>query len=120
MPTTPGASHSGEFVRDGFLGPVPLFTSAQCELIINHFRSGNVPPPIGWNKGAAASDPLLYNFATAPALVNHLRTLLGDNILLWGASLVVREPGHVQELRGAWKLLQASGLHVLDFRPSPK
>jgi len=95
MSATPDASHSLEFVRDGFLGPVPLFTSAQCELIINHFRSGNVPSPIGWNKGAAASDPLLYNFATTPVLVSYLRTLLGDNILLWGASLVVREPGHV-------------------------
>jgi mannose-6-phosphate isomerase-like protein (cupin superfamily) len=82
-------------VCDGFFGPVPLFTAAQCELIINHFRSGNLPSPVGWNKGAAASDPLLYNFATTPVLVSYLRTLLGDNILLWGASLVVREPGHV-------------------------
>jgi len=82
-------------VRDGFFGPVPLFTSAQCELIVNHFRSGNLPSPVGWNKGAAASDPLLYKFATTPVLVSHLRRLLGNNILLWGASLVVREPGHV-------------------------
>ena len=93
--TTPDASHSPEFVRDGFFGPVPLFASAQCELIVKHFCSGNLPSPIGWNKGAAASDPLLYNFATTPVLVSYLRTLLGDNILLWGASLVVREPGHV-------------------------
>ena len=95
MSTTPDASDFPEFVRDGFFGPVPLFTSAQCELIINHFCSGNLPSPVGWNKGAAASDPLLYNFATTPVLVSYLRTLLGDNILLWGASLVVREPGHV-------------------------
>ncbi|MEP6937369.1 MAG: phytanoyl-CoA dioxygenase family protein [Chthoniobacterales bacterium] len=38
---------------------------------------------------------MLYDLATRPALVALLRPLLGENFLLWGASLIVREPAQV-------------------------
>ena len=79
--------------RDGFLGPFDLFTRAQCEIILRHFRLGSHPPPVAWHKGRAASDRFIYDIATRPQLVNLLRPLLGDDIVLWGASLIERAPG---------------------------
>src|SRR5213082_3388158 len=76
------------FGRDGFIGPITLFTRAQCKLVMNHFRRGDPPAPLKWGKGRAASDCFVFRLATLPVLVARLRLLLGNDILLWGASLI--------------------------------
>jgi len=81
--------------RDGFIGPLPLFTRAQCELVLRHFRHGNPPAPLEWAKGQAASDCLVFDIATRPALLARLRLLFGNDILLWGASLITRGPNEI-------------------------
>jgi mannose-6-phosphate isomerase-like protein (cupin superfamily) len=83
------------FQRDGFIGPVPLLTRAQCALVLHHFRRGDPPAPLKWEKGGAASDCLLFDLATRPVLLARLRLLLGDDLLLWGASLLIREPTQI-------------------------
>src|ERR1043166_844313 len=83
------------FGRDGFIGPISLFTRAQCQLVMNHFRHGNAPAPLEWGKGHAASDRFVFSLATRPTLMARLRLLLGNDILLWGASLVTREPNEI-------------------------
>jgi uncharacterized cupin superfamily protein len=79
------------FGRDGFIGPITLFTQTQCKLVMCHFRR-DPPAPLKWGKGRAASDCLVFDLATRPALLARVRMLLGNDILLWGASLIVREP----------------------------
>src|SRR5438309_334029 len=83
------------FGRDGFIGPITLFTRAQCQVILRHFRHGDPPTPLKWGKGQAASDRLIFDLATRPALLARLRLLLGNDILLWGASLITREPNEI-------------------------
>jgi uncharacterized cupin superfamily protein len=83
------------FGRDGFIGPITLFTRAQCQVVLRHFRHGDPPTPLKWGKGQAASDRLIFDFATRPALLARLRLLLGNDILLWGASLITREPNEI-------------------------
>ena len=83
------------FSDNGFVGPVPLFTHAQCALIMHHLRHGNGPEPLAWQKGRAASDHFVLQLATRPALLAQLRFLLGSDILLWGVSLITREPNEV-------------------------
>jgi uncharacterized cupin superfamily protein len=91
-----GMQQKGEsFSDDGFVGPVPLFTHAQCALIMHHLRYGNASEPLAWEKGHAASDHFFFQLATRPALLAQLRLLLGSDILLWGVSLVTREPNQV-------------------------
>ncbi len=82
------------FSRDGFIGPITLFTRAQCKLVMSHFRR-DPPPPLKWGKGRAASDCFVFGLATRPALLARLRMLLGNDILLWGASLITREPNEI-------------------------
>jgi len=83
------------FGRDGFIGPITLFTRAQCQVVLRHFRHGDPPTPLKWGKGQAASDRLIFDLATRPALLARLRLLLGNDILLWGASLITREPNEI-------------------------
>jgi uncharacterized cupin superfamily protein len=83
------------FSHHGFMGPVPLFTRAQCALIMRHLHHGDSPEPLTWEKGRAASDCFFLQLATRPALLARLRSLLGNDILLWGASLITREPNQV-------------------------
>jgi mannose-6-phosphate isomerase-like protein (cupin superfamily) len=86
---------SEAFRREGFLGPITVFTQAQCKLVMSHFRRGNPPVPLNWVKDQAASDWFVFGLATRPVLLARLRLLLGNDILLWGASLITREPNEI-------------------------
>jgi len=79
--------------REGFLGPIRLFTPEQCRRIARHLRRSGLPAPIEWEKGRAASDRVFYDLATQPVLLALLTSLLGEDLILWGASAVVRAPG---------------------------
>src|SRR5207302_4541290 len=100
MTTKTPISQAGEEMReafreDGFLPPVPLFTRAQCQLVLNHIREGHPPDPYKWTKGQAVSDRLIFDLATRSGLLAKLRLLLGDDIVLWGANWLMREPKQV-------------------------
>ena len=88
-----GTNAGALFASQGFLAPVPLYTKAQCELILRHFRS--LRAPYVWWKGYAICDRFIYDIATRPALVNVLKQVLGRELVLWGASLVERDPEQV-------------------------
>ena len=90
-----GALETHSFLIDGFLDPITLFTPAQCRLILRHIRLGDPPPPSDWYKGLAITDRFFYDLATRPSLLNQLKVFLGDQIILWGASFIEREPGAV-------------------------
>jgi uncharacterized cupin superfamily protein len=93
-------SQAGEKMRDafredGFLPPVPLFTRPQCQLVLNHIRDGHPPDPYKWTKGQAVSDRLIFDLATRSGLLAKLRLLLGNDVVLWGANWLLREPNQV-------------------------
>ena len=81
------------FDHDGFLVPVDLLTRAQCRLICRHFRRSRWPAWVADKKGYAVHDRLFYDVATRPALLAMLRSLLGEDIVLWGAKIIKRLPG---------------------------
>ena len=80
--------NSTTFSREGSIGPLDLFTPAQCELILKHHRLGGRRVPRKWPKGRAAKDRFFYDLATHPRLVKLLTPLLGEDIIFWGASIV--------------------------------
>ena len=83
------------FERDGFVGPISLFTEAECNFLCQHLKFGDVPKPLNWDKGRFATDRIIYDFASRPRLLTMLSNVLGENIVLWGANVLVREPGDV-------------------------
>jgi quercetin dioxygenase-like cupin family protein len=82
-----------EFSRDGFIGPISLYNQPECETIHAHVREQFHPAPLDWIKGRAATDRFIYDLAVSPKLLGPLTELLGPNLILWGASVVKREPG---------------------------
>lgn len=81
------------FDASGFLGPVRVWDEATCraarELI------WRTPPPADWTKGYAASSRLFYDLGTAPALLDRVEALLGEDVMFWGAAIVQRAPGRI-------------------------
>ena len=85
------------FHRDGFIAPVDLLTPAQCELILKHYRLDPRRDQRRGRKALGATDRLFNDIATRPALLQLLKTILGDDIILWGTRVINQEPGGVHE-----------------------
>ena len=83
------------FFRDGFMGPIHLFTPAQCALIFESLRVGAHPAPMDWPKGRAANDRFFFDIATRPRVLALLTPLLGNDIVLWSIDVVERDPGQI-------------------------
>jgi hypothetical protein len=93
MPVTGRTPDLSSFRRDGYCPPFRLLSTAQCEQILRHLRYGHPPAPMRWFKGRAATDRVFYDVATHPVLLELLRSVLGPDFVLWGASVVQRAPG---------------------------
>ena len=86
-------SPQSSFARNGFLGPVRVLTQAECRALRRHLADSRRAPPADWHKGWAVTDWLMYRLAASPRVVELVRPILGENILLWGCSVVRRGPG---------------------------
>lgn len=97
LPIDPPASErvQASFERDGFLGPVQLFTPRECRALLTYLDDHRRPAPADWQKGGAVTDWLLYRLAADPRLIDVLRPILGEDFILWGCSAVRRHPGEI-------------------------
>jgi quercetin dioxygenase-like cupin family protein len=83
------------FARDGYLGPVRVLTPRESRVLTRHLNDPRRPAPADWEKGRAVTDWLPYQLAASPRLLSSLTPLLGEDIVLWGCSLIWRRPGEV-------------------------
>ncbi len=81
------------FAERGYAGPVPLFSQAECEDILARLRRSEERPPLDWHKGRAVSSLEYYALARHDRILDLVTDLIGRDVVLWGASLVVRSPG---------------------------
>ena len=84
-----------DFKRDGFIGPVPVLTAEECAELADHLAGDGCPQPAVWEKGRALTDERLRKLAADPRILKLLTPILGENIILWGASVARRKPGQV-------------------------
>ena len=83
-----------EFRSEGFLAPIRVFDADEAKRIAEMLRAE--PPADGeWGKDCAVTSRRMYELAANEALVRGLEALLGDEVMLWGASVIVRAPGDV-------------------------
>lgn len=94
VPIEPCTSHEELFARDGFVGPIKLLTEQQAAFLGRHLLSTPIRRPV-WEKSLATVDPLTYEIAVNPSLLRLIRALIGNDIVLWGASIVVRRFGEI-------------------------
>jgi quercetin dioxygenase-like cupin family protein len=85
-------SRSRAFSDRGYLPPVRLFGERECEAILAGLTQ-EPRPPLDWDKGRAATSPEFFRLAVHDDILDLVTELLGDDVLLWGASLLRRKPG---------------------------
>ena len=84
----------GAFTERGYLTPLRLFSQRECQVVLARLREEREQGgPLDWGKGWAATSSGYYTLAAHDRILDLVRLLIGDDVLLWGATLVVREPG---------------------------
>ena len=86
------ANAQEQFARDGYIAPITVLGTFHCKMVMAHLQSATTVRTVEWAKAAAISDRLIYEIATLPSLVQMLRGLIGNDIILWGAAVPVRPP----------------------------
>jgi hypothetical protein len=82
------------FAQRGYLGPLSLFSRGECEETLAALMADR-GAPLNWGKGWAATSAAYYALATHDPILDLVTRLLGGDVILWGASLLIREPGEV-------------------------
>ena len=82
-----------QFQTSGYYGPVEVLTTRQRQRIMK--AGANIRPELAeaWNKGLAVNSVEIFNVAISPSILDIVRELIGDDVLLWGAYFVNRRPG---------------------------
>jgi mannose-6-phosphate isomerase-like protein (cupin superfamily) len=93
-PTASG-DEAHAFERDGYVGPVRVLDRRERRALGAYLRRSDVPETETWSKGRAARERVLYDLAVRPEILGRVTALLGEDVVLWGASAVRRRPHQV-------------------------
>lgn len=84
-----------QFAEQGFIGPLKIFAPDECRRVLELTRRS--PQPAVWFKGNAASSWPFHALATRDDILRRVALLLGDDVMLWGASLIGKRPGEAHQ-----------------------
>jgi quercetin dioxygenase-like cupin family protein len=82
------------FAETGYLGPVRVLSTDDCARFLRALAVRR-QLPLDWDKGTAVTSRVYYELATHPTILDLVSELLEDSALLWGASLLRRDPDEV-------------------------
>ena len=91
---TPGSGLSERLAETGYAGPIRVLSKQECRRFLREVDF-HPPLPLDWEKGTAPVSRAYFEIATLPAILDVVSDLLGGDAVLWGASIVTREPGVV-------------------------
>ena len=83
--------NEAEYVNNGFTPPIDILNTDECKELVRYIKKS--PKPLDWQKGLAVTSLTLYNLAYKIGSSEIMPRILGDNIILWGASVIKRRPG---------------------------
>lgn len=84
-----------QFAEQGYAGPVRVLSAQDCQQFLHTIRAAAQQPSPDWEKGHAVSSRTFYEIATHPAIMETVASLLGEDVMLWGASIQTRVPDAV-------------------------
>jgi len=84
-----------DFHRDGFLGPYSISRQSEIASIRRHVRNSVFESEGVHNtiRDRHRDDRILYEIATDPAIVGRVRSILGDDLLLYHSKIWSKSPG---------------------------
>jgi quercetin dioxygenase-like cupin family protein len=83
------------FAEQGYIGPIRVLTPDECESFLRAVSDAHPPPPLDWEKGHAATSRAFFEISTHPQIMEVLLEILGEDIMIWGASIQSRCPDSV-------------------------
>jgi mannose-6-phosphate isomerase-like protein (cupin superfamily) len=112
LSTVDSKAIAAHFFEQGYADPIRLFSVEECRKFLRAASDSMNSPPLDWEKGQAASSRVFYEIARHPLTLEILTTLLGENIMLWGASIVTRPPGVTHAWHSDIETARCSGTTV--------
>lgn len=88
------ASLEEAFGLRGYVGPKRILPASVCGPLLGEIRA-QLRQPFAWEKGSAPVSRALFETATRPEILDVVEELIGSDVLLWGATLIGRDPGAV-------------------------
>ncbi len=79
----------------GYLGPFRVLSEQECKEFLKATSDEGNQPPLDWGKGHAASSRAFYEIGTHPKMIDVVASLLGNDVMLWGAGMAKRNPGAI-------------------------
>jgi mannose-6-phosphate isomerase-like protein (cupin superfamily) len=84
------------FSERGYVTPGRLFSSGECQSLLARLRQEQQRwLPLDWPKGWAATSAEFYALGAHDRILDLVTSLLGEDVVLWGASLLNWRPGYV-------------------------
>ena len=100
-----------QLVERGYADPVRVFAEQSCRQIVDRLSDGERESP-EWRKGYAVSSWAFFDLARHPKIVAAVSSLLGSNVMLWGASVQTRAPGAIHPWHSDIEISAISGRSV--------
>ncbi|UCG72465.1 MAG: cupin domain-containing protein [Chromatiales bacterium] len=98
-----------EFGEQGYTIVRGLFTRAECLKALASIFWNRGAMPSGWYKEGALSNPGIFCVARSDRIVEELARVLGPDIILWGARLIIRRPKGVHPWHSDAESASSSG-----------
>jgi quercetin dioxygenase-like cupin family protein len=105
-------NHVEQLVEHGYAGPLRVLSRSECRRFLRAVGGAGRHPPLDWEKGCAATSRPFYEIAMHPAIMEIVSAVLGENVMLWGASIQDRRPRAVHPWHTDIESAQAGGATV--------
>ena len=100
-----------QFIERGYAGPVRVLAEQSCRQILDRLCEAERQSS-DWHKGHAATSWAFYQVARNPAIIGIVSSMLGDDVMLWGASIQTRTPDAVHPWHTDIEISAAAGKSV--------
>ena len=78
-----------QFVEHGYAGPTRVLSALECGQFLSAV-AGDDRQPLDWNKCWAVISRPFYEIGTHPVIMELVTSVLGEDVMLWGASIQER------------------------------
>lgn len=79
----------------GYVGPTRIFSPRECRAILQRLERPSGGPLRDWQKSWGAVSPEYFGIAADDRILDLVGSLIGEDVMLWGASIVTRRPNQV-------------------------
>ncbi len=88
------------FVANGYLGPYAAMSPAEMAAIRReideHVLTTDGPNPRSRVQSRHMDQPVIYDLATHPAMIDRIAGILGPDLIVWATQLWLKDPGGIE------------------------